>query len=218
MKFSPRLLLLLLAALTLPLSQMVFPGCAVSSDTSPQALARWQNMPKVHVFLDGLPIGVTPVFARLSRDDVHRLRIEMAGYEPFEFPLRVPSEETPAESPWGSSGILVNVMVNAMQAMPPGGTLTVRTLSSAPFGGASDAPEGVIVEIDDTGHGIMVENAGKLFEPFFTTKPPGQGTGLGLTIARKIMEIHGGSIQLTNHKQGGARATLQFNIRPKDEQ
>jgi len=113
MKFSPRLLLLLLAALTLPLSQMVFPGCAVSSDTSPQALARWQNLPKVHVFLDGLPIGVTPVFARLSRDDVHRLRIEMAGYEPFEFPLRVPSEKTPAESPWGSSGILVNVMVNA---------------------------------------------------------------------------------------------------------
>ena len=57
----------------------------------------------------------------------------------------------------------------------------------------------------------MSENAGKLFEPFFTTKPPGQGTGLGLAIVRRIMEIHGGSIRLSNRKEGGARATLQFN-------
>ena len=64
----------------------------------------------------------------------------------------------------------------------------------------------------------MPEHAGKLFEPFFTTKPPGQGTGLGLAIARRIMETHGGSIRLTNRNQGGARATLQFNAKPKDRQ
>jgi two-component system C4-dicarboxylate transport sensor histidine kinase DctB len=75
----------------------------------------------------------------------------------------------------------------------------------------------VIVEVDDTGHGILPENVGKLFDPFFTTKPPGQGTGLGLTIARKIMEIHGGSIRLDNQHPGGARATLQFNTKPKDQ-
>ena len=74
-----------------------------------------------------------------------------------------------------------------------------------------------MVEVDDTGHGIMPENVGKLFEPFFTTKPPGQGTGLGLAIVRRIMEIHGGSIRLSNRNQGGARATLQFNTEPKDQ-
>ena len=115
--------------------------------------------------------------------------------------------------------VFVNLFLNAMQAMPPGGTLTVRTFASTPFGGDSDAPAGVMVEVDDTGHGIMPENAGKLFEPFFTTKPPGQGTGLGLAIVRRIMEIHGGSIRLSNRKEGGARATLQFNnnTEPKKE-
>ena len=114
--------------------------------------------------------------------------------------------------------VFVNVFLNAMQATPPGGTLTVRTFASAPLGSDSDAPAGVMVEVDDTGHGIMPEHAGKLFEPFFTTKPPGQETGLGLAIARRIMETHGGSIRLTNRNQGGARATLQFNAKPKDRQ
>ena len=72
-------------------------------------------------------------------------------------------------------------------------------------------------QIDDTGHGIMPENAPKLFEPFFTTKPPGQGTGLGLAIVHRIMEIHGGSIHLGNRKEGGARATLHFKTKPKKE-
>ena len=113
--------------------------------------------------------------------------------------------------------MFVNLFLNAMQAMPPGGTLTVRTFASDLCGSDSDAPAGVMVEIDDTGHGIMPENLGKLFEPFFTTKPPGQGTGLGLAIVRRIMEIHGGSIRLSNRKEGGARATLQFNTEPKKE-
>lgn len=55
-----------------------------------------------------------------------------------------------------------------------------------------------------------VDYAGKLFEPFFTTKPPDQGSGLGLAIARRIMNIHGGSIRLSNLREGGARATIQF--------
>jgi C4-dicarboxylate-specific signal transduction histidine kinase len=113
--------------------------------------------------------------------------------------------------------VFVNLFLNAMQAMPPGGTLTVRTFASTLRGSDSDAPPGMTVEVDDTGHGIMPENAGKLFEPFFTTKPPGQGTGLGLAIVRRIMEIHGGSIRLSNRKEGGARATLQFKTQPEEE-
>jgi len=107
--------------------------------------------------------------------------------------------------------VFVNLFLNAIQAMPPGGTLTVRTSTFSPPGSEGEASAGVMVEVEDTGHGIMPENTGKLFEPFFTTKPPGQGTGLGLAIVRRIMEIHGGSIRLSNRKEGGARVTLQFN-------
>jgi len=113
--------------------------------------------------------------------------------------------------------LFVNLFLNAMQAMPPGGELTVRTFACGFGGSDSFALAGVTVEVDDTGHGIMPENAGKLFEPFFTTKPPGQGTGLGLAIVRRIMEIHGGSIRLSNRKEGGARATLQFIAKPKED-
>jgi len=98
--------------------------------------------------------------------------------------------------------------------MPPRGTLTVRTLPSSPPGGELSSP-GVTVEIDDTGPGLLPEHLGRHFEPFFTTKPPGHGTGLGLTVARQIMELHGGTLTLSNRKQGGARATLQFNTKTK---
>ena len=91
--------------------------------------------------------------------------------------------------------MFVNLFLNALQAMPPGGTLTVRTFAASLGGDADGAPAGVTVEVDDTGHGIMLESADKLFEPFFTTKPAGQGTGLGLAIVRRIMEIHSGSIR-----------------------
>lgn len=109
--------------------------------------------------------------------------------------------------------LFVNLFVNAMQAMAPGGTLTLRTFA-APFNAESNAAPGMVVEVDDTGHGIMPENRDKLFEPFFTTKPPGQGTGLGLAIVRRIMEIHGGSIHLGNREGGGVRATLHFKTEP----
>jgi signal transduction histidine kinase len=106
--------------------------------------------------------------------------------------------------------VFVNLFLNAMQAMPSGGTLTVRTFASG-MGDVTGTQPGVTVEVDDTGHGITPDITGKVFEPFFTTKPPGQGTGLGLAIVRRIMEIHGGSVRLSNRKEGGARATLQFN-------
>jgi len=114
MTVSKCLLPFFLAAVALAASQAIFSGCAIPGDSSPQAIARWKNMPKVHVFLDGLPIGVTPVIARVNRGQTHRLRIEMAGHDPLEIPIRIPSEKAPAESPWDDSGILVNIMVNGM--------------------------------------------------------------------------------------------------------
>jgi signal transduction histidine kinase len=104
--------------------------------------------------------------------------------------------------------VLVNVLLNAIQATPEGGTLTLRTrLHRADF----------IVEIDDTGAGISPAHEIKLFEPFFTTKPVGQGTGLGLSVARQITQLHGGTLRLANRPEGGARVTIQIPIRKKNK-
>lgn len=112
--------------------------------------------------------------------------------------------------------VLVNLLINAAQAMPDGGTLTVRT-SLLPALTEADGEAGFAqVEIEDTGCGISPQQLSKVFEPFFTTKPPGQGTGLGLSIVQKIMQIHGGSISLANRTEGGARATLTFKLSAKE--
>jgi signal transduction histidine kinase len=91
--------------------------------------------------------------------------------------------------------VLVNVFMNAIQAMSEGGTLTVRTLVTPATGGHGS---GLTLEVDDTGPGISEANLRKLFEPFFTTKPAGEGTGLGLSVARRIVQLHGGTLSLGN--------------------
>ena len=81
--------------------------------------------------------------------------------------------------------VLMNVFVNAIQAMPTGGSLAVRTGLREQF---------AEVTIEDTGVGISREARGKIFDPFFTTKP--DGTGLGLSIVYRIMEEHGGKVEI----------------------
>jgi signal transduction histidine kinase len=118
--------------------------------------------------------------------------------------------------------VFVNAFANAAHAMPQGGTLTVRTYVTpgAPAAGAAPAPsaahaasqDGVIVtaEVDDTGTGIPQKNLAKVFDPFFTTKAPGKGSGLGLSVARQIVEMHHGSVDLANRTEGGVRFTVKF--------
>lgn len=111
--------------------------------------------------------------------------------------------------------VFVNLFTNAAQAMPAGGTLTVRSALQEVSGGSSDPGCRVMLEVEDTGPGIRPEHLPKIFEAFYTTKPPGQGTGLGLAIVRRILHIHGANIVLGNRSEGGARATLTFNPTPK---
>lgn len=104
--------------------------------------------------------------------------------------------------------VFVNLFLNAAQAMPDGGVLTVRTHTQTGNG----SPDAVIADVEDTGQGIPDDKLGKVFDPFFTTKPPGKGTGLGLSVSKTIVELHRASISLTNRTDGGARATLVFKI------
>ncbi|MFG1400809.1 hybrid sensor histidine kinase/response regulator [Xanthobacter sediminis] len=96
--------------------------------------------------------------------------------------------------------VIVNLVVNARDAMPDGGTLTVRTANvpagaCAAYGAGNLAPaDYVVVEVEDTGTGIPPDIIDKIFEPFFSTKEVGKGTGLGLSTVYGIVQQTGGTI------------------------
>ncbi len=92
---------------------------------------------------------------------------------------------------------LVNLVLNALDAMPDGGTLTVTSAGT---------DQGLELEIGDTGPGLPDEARRRVFEPFFTTKSG--GTGLGLAIVHRIVEAHGGHVTALNCPEGGAAFTL----------
>ncbi|MBI5418942.1 MAG: HAMP domain-containing protein [Deltaproteobacteria bacterium] len=92
--------------------------------------------------------------------------------------------------------VLVNIVMNAIAAMPSGGRLE--------FSHAEDGSSLTLI-IADTGEGIPEENHGRIFEPFFTTKGNGKGTGLGLAVCRKIVEQHDGKISVSSRPGEGAK-------------
>jgi signal transduction histidine kinase len=123
--------------------------------------------------------------------------------------------------------VIVDLIVNAIYAMSDGGgTLTIRSLtkkfSDHDIGWVdrrgrsfSKGDDVVILDLEDTGPGIKEEYLIKIFDPFFTTRRAAGGVGLGLSIARTIMNSHGGIISLHNKQGGGARARLIFKANKK---
>jgi two-component system, NtrC family, sensor kinase len=99
----------------------------------------------------------------------------------------------------GVRSVCMNLVMNAVQAMPRGGALVVRTRLR---------DEEVLLEVEDTGPGIAPEHLSRIWDPFFTTKATGKGTGLGLSISRTIVEHHGGTIEVLNVEPHGARFTV----------
>lgn len=100
--------------------------------------------------------------------------------------------------------VLMNLLVNAAQAIEDSGRITVAT--------GTDGHDWVWIDISDTGSGIDAKDIDHLFDPFFTTKPVGQGTGLGLALSYSIVERHGGDIQVSSQLGEGSRFRVRLPV------
>jgi signal transduction histidine kinase len=122
--------------------------------------------------------------------------------------------------------LFLNLFTNASDAMPQGGTLTIRVgreawasgdrMGEAPAPPHLHTPTQVFIEVADTGTGIAPEDLAKVMEPFFTTKPEGKGTGLGLAICRRIVQEHNGTFEITSAGPGQG-ATVRLTLPGKNE-
>jgi len=110
----------------------------------------------------------------------------------------------------GETGMLgsaiMNLCINARDAMPEGGTITLRTHRS---------PDGVELVVEDTGRGMAPEVLARATEPFFTTKPAGKGTGLGLAMVYSTLKAHGGNLAIWSVPGKGTRVVLRFPPAPE---
>jgi signal transduction histidine kinase len=102
--------------------------------------------------------------------------------------------------------VFLNLLVNAVQASALEGRIVVRT--------RGDRDQGVVIEIEDNGSGILPEHLPRLFEPFFTTKPIGQGTGLGLSVSYGIIRDHGGAIEVESTVGRGSLFRVRLPHQP----
>ena len=99
--------------------------------------------------------------------------------------------------------VVLNLLTNAVDAMPSGGSLRIAT---------SREGEAAVLRVADSGPGIAPDSRDRIFEPFFTTKDSGGGTGLGLAVCRQIVDTHGGTIQVTDAPGGGAAFEVRLPL------
>jgi CheY-like chemotaxis protein len=149
--------------------------------------------------LNKVVTGMEPMLGRLIGEDIDLAVI------PVEQPGRVKADPAQIEQ------VIVNLVVNARDAMPEGGRLTVETadveLDAASASRHFSVPAGayVVLAVTDTGTGMDEATRTRVFEPFSTTKEPGKGTGLGLSTVYGIVKQSGGDIQLESEVGRGTR-------------
>ena len=126
-----------------------------------------------------------------------------ARQQSVAFVVRTPPDGAPAHVDQGQwRTVLVNLLLNALDAMPQGGRLEVDL--------SSTSPTGICLTVADSGAGIPPEILNRLFTPFASTKPT--GTGLGLSLSRRIVEEHGGQLTAANRPEGGACFTVTLPV------
>ena len=103
---------------------------------------------------------------------------------------------------------MLNLVTNSLDAMPHGGSLTIR---------AQPSSDGVRIEVSDTGIGISKELLPRIFDPWVTTKGEGRGTGLGLSITHDVIGRHGGTIAATSEPGHETRFTIELPTSPAAE-
>ena len=101
--------------------------------------------------------------------------------------------------------VIINLILNGMQAMTEGGVLTIKA-----WEGIENNEKMFYFQVQDTGHGISKQNFDKIFDPFFTTKDVGRGSGLGLSISHSIIEQHGGRIEVESVLEKGSKFTISL--------
>ncbi|MCG6894074.1 MAG: HAMP domain-containing protein [Desulfobacteraceae bacterium] len=125
-----------------------------------------------------------------------------------EIETELPPDIKMALDPRTIQQVLINLIINGIQAMPHGGKLYIRGFESP------DAEE-VCIQVQDTGSGISPEDLPKIFDPFFSTKEVGHGTGLGLSVSHGIVKKHGGRINVESDLGKGTTFTLFLKARPE---
>ena len=130
-----------------------------------------------------------------------RLRLKAAGVVLNE---RYDRELPPALLDAGRmQQVVLNLLTNALDAMPDGGRLAIRTIQNG---------DEVAVRITDSGTGIAPQHLSRIFEPFFTTKPVDKGSGLGLSVSLGIVQEHGGRIEVDSREGQGSTFTVWLPV------
>jgi signal transduction histidine kinase len=185
-------------------SQEILKGLRVIDDATKRAatIVRDLMLFAEHFSLHPLRCTVSEQIERVL--DLHRGRLEAQH-------VRVRSEINDTPEIWADAAQLqeafFHLIQNAEQAMVAahgGGTLTIRVGPSR---------NGVRIEVADDGPGIVPEDLARIFNPFFTTKAPGEGRGLGLSVAHSIVTKHEGNIWAENRPEGGASFIVELPIR-----
>jgi CheY-like chemotaxis protein/two-component sensor histidine kinase len=155
------------------------------------AFSRKQDAPPTSVDVNEIVCGLHGMLRRLVRENIE-----------IEVDLQAAMRPIMAD-PVQMEQVILNLTVNACDAMPDGGILRIATRDSG-------APDGVMLSVSDNGLGIDADTRARLFEPFFTTKEPGKGTGLGLAIVQDFVSDARGRIAVDSEPGRGTTFTLCF--------